>query len=349
MMRYKCVVAYVGRNYSGWQSQKRNDSIQEILEEVIAHIAQEKVNVIGSGRTDAGVNARGQVFMFDTNRIMSARKWMGAINAFLPADIHISSVEESDECFHARYNVRYKQYTYRINHGQYDVFTKDTAYQCPIHLDVEKMKEGLQYLIGTHDFTSLNSSSLQEYPDQVRTIRSITLEEVDDMITISFVGKGFLRYMVRMMASALIEVGKHKYEPIHIKEILDAKSKSTPHKNSPAEGLTLEYVDYFKTLALDERGMVREFLMGDTIPVEGISLKEIELAVKENHPMQYYAMTTRHSQELLGYYQINQDHATIYVLEEDRGLPLANILMEQLQNRLYQRGIQEKIAVEVVK
>ena len=92
MMRYKCVVSYVGRNYSGWQSQRKGDSIQEILEAVIERITQEKVNVIGSGRTDAGVNARAQVFMFDTKREMPTRKWMGAINAFLPDDIHIMSV-----------------------------------------------------------------------------------------------------------------------------------------------------------------------------------------------------------------------------------------------------------------
>ena len=115
MMRYKCVVSYVGRNYSGWQSQRKGDSIQEILEAVIERITQEKVNVIGSGRTDAGVNARAQVFMFDTKRKMPARKWMGAINAFLPDDIHIMAVEEEDDCFHARYNVRFKQYNYRKN------------------------------------------------------------------------------------------------------------------------------------------------------------------------------------------------------------------------------------------
>ena len=334
MMRYKCVVSYVGKNYSGWQSQRKGDSIQEILETVIERITQEKVNVIGSGRTDAGVNAKAQVFMFDTKREMPARKWMGAINAFLPNDIHIMSVEEEDDCFHARYNVRFKQYNYRINNGPYNVFTKDTAFQYPIHLDVEKMKEGIPYLVGTHDFTSLNSSSLEEYPDQVRTVRSITLTEEDGVITLAFVGKGFLRYMVRMMASVLIEVGKHKYEPSHIQEILDAKRKSFPHKNSPAEGLTLEYVDYFKTLALHETGMVREFLVGDNISCTNKELPALEQAIKENASHQFYAMTTRHSQELLGYYEINQGEASIHILEEERGISLANILLPQLEERL---------------
>lgn len=334
MMRYKCVVSYVGRNYSGWQSQRKGDSIQEILEAVIERITQEKVNVIGSGRTDAGVNAKAQVFMFDTKREMPARKWMGAINAFLPNDIHIMSVEEEDDCFHARYNVRFKQYNYRINNGPYNVFTKDTAFQCPIHLDVEKMKEGIPYLVGTHDFTSLNSSSLEEYPDQVRTVRSITLTEEDGVITLAFVGKGFLRYMVRMMASVLIEIGKRKYEPSHIQEILEAKRKSFPHKNSPAEGLTLEYVDYFKTLALHETGMVREFLVGDNISCTSQELPALEQAIKENDSHQFYAMTTRHSQELLGYYEINQGEASIHILEEERGIPLANIILPQLEERL---------------
>ena len=338
MMRYKCVVSYVGRNYSGWQSQRKGDSIQEILEAVIERITQEKVNVIGSGRTDAGVNARAQVFMFDTKREMPTRKWMGAINAFLPDDIHIMSVEEEDACFHARYNVRFKQYNYRINHGPYNVFTKDIAFQCPIHLDVEKMREGIHYLVGTHDFTSLNSSSLEEYPDQVRTVSSITLTEEDGVITLAFVGKGFLRYMVRMMASVLIEVGKHKYGPSHIQEILGAKRKSFPHKNSPAEGLTLEYVDYFKTLALHETGMVREFLKGDDTSCTNQELPVLEQAIKENASHQFYAMTTRHSQELLGYYEINQGQASIHILEEERGIPLANILLPQLEERLHKQA-----------
>ena len=314
MMRYKCVVSYVGRNYSGWQSQRKGDSIQEILEAVIERITQEKVNVIGSGRTDAGVNARAQVFMFDTKRKMPARKWMGAINAFLPDDIHIMAVEEEDDCFHARYNVRFKQYNYRINHGPYNVFTKDRVFQCLMHLDVEKMREGIPYLVGT--------------------VRSITLTEEDGVVTLAFVGKGFLRYMVRMMASVFIEIGQHKYEPAHIQEILDAKRKSFPHKNSPAEGLTLEYVDYFKTLALDETGMVREFLMGDDTSCTNQELSILEQAVKENASHQFFAMTTRHSQELLGYYEINDGEASLHILEEERGIPLAKILLPQLEKRL---------------
>ena len=327
MMRYKCVVSYVGRNYSGWQSQRKGDSIQEILEAVIERITQEKVNVIGSGRTDAGVNASAQVFMFDTKRKMPSRKWMGAINAFLPDDIHIMAVEEEDDCFHARYNVRFKQYNYRINHGPYNVFTKDTVFQCPMHLDVEKMREGIPYLVGTHDFTSLNSSSLEEYPDQVRTVRSITLTEEDGVITLAFVGKGFLRYMVRMMASVLIEIGKHKYEPSHIQKILDAKRKSFPHKNSPAEGLTLEY------------------LMGDDTSCTNQELSVLEQAVKENASHQFYAMTTRHSQELLGYYEISQGEASLHILEEERGIPLANILLLQLEKRLQKQAIFKQIQI----
>ena len=95
-MRYKCVVSYVGDHYEGWQSQTRGTSVQEQIEKVLEKIAQTKITITASGRTDAGVNARGQVFMFDSDRNMNARKWMGAINAFLPDDIHILSVEEKD-------------------------------------------------------------------------------------------------------------------------------------------------------------------------------------------------------------------------------------------------------------
>ena len=121
MTRLKCTVSYVGKGYDGWQSQKNGKSIQEHLESIISSIENREVHIIGSGRTDAGVSARAQVFCFNTERDMSERKWMGAINAFLPDDIHIMRVEKVPDTFHARYCVRWKKYTYRINDGPYDV------------------------------------------------------------------------------------------------------------------------------------------------------------------------------------------------------------------------------------
>ena len=299
MTRYKCTVAYVGRNYDGWQSQKLGISVQEKIEEVLERICGKKVSILASGRTDAGVNAAGQVFHFDSEREMTARKWKGALNGGLPDDIRITDVEAVPRTFHARYCVRWKRYDYCINLGEYNVFNKDYAYQCPIPLDVEKMKEASRYMVGTHDFTSLNSSPLKEYPNQVRTIRRIEFTQEGDLLRISFEGKGFLRYMVRMMSAQLIEAGRGRIKPEDIAKILEARSKTIARRNAAANGLTLQYVDYFDILALNENGMFREFLADDELP-EGTTLEELEYKVKENIFPREYAFTTRHSQEMLG-------------------------------------------------
>lgn len=333
MHRYACVVAYDGANYEGWQSQTRGTSIQEKIEEILSRITEQKINIIASGRTDAGVSASAQVFMFETEKEMKPRKWMGALNGALPGDIHIMDCQEVDPVlFHARYNVRWKKYVYRINVGPYDVFTKDTAYQCPVPLDVEAMKQAIPYLIGTHDFTSFNSSPLSEYPDQVRTIYDIQLSSAGNQIILTFRGKGFLRFMVRMMSSALIETGKHKYPPEHVKEILDAKAKNAPHKNAPACGLRLEEVNYFEICALNEQGMVREYLFGDDLP-EGISLEELERRVKEKTDDRMYVFTSRHSQENLGCFYLTNGQGTLAVFDaKDQANALS--LKEQLETWL---------------
>lgn len=289
MKRYKCTVAYIGAAYSGWQSQASGLGIQDFIEKALFRITGEKISVKASGRTDAGVSAKGQVFHFDTEKDMTPRKWMGAINTYLPKDIHILSVEEKDRLFHARYCVKMKQYDYRINLGPYDVFTRDTAYQCPVELNVEKMMEAARYLVGTHDFTSLNSSPLSEYPDQVRTVKDIVFRREGNILTISFYGKGFLRYMVRMMTAQLIEAGRGRIQPGDIQTILESRSRTSRRRNAPANGLILSKVEYFEVLALSAEYMVREVLDGDdTADFPG----DIR-----------YVFAERHSQKILGYYR----------------------------------------------
>ena len=297
MKRFRCTVAYVGAAYNGWQSQANGNGVQDIIEEAIFRVAKERISVKASGRTDAGVSARGQVFHFDTEKELTARKWMGAINCFLPKDIRIMSVEETDRLFHARYCVKMKQYDYCINIGPYDVFTRDTAYQCPVQLDIGKMEEASRYLIGTHDFTSLNSSPLSEYPDQVRTVKDIVFHREGNILRISYYGKGFLRYMVRMMIAQLIEAGKGRIQPSDIPEILEQKSRTSFRKNAPANGLTLVKVDYFEVLALSKEFMVREILDGDDLS-----------AYPENIT---HVFTERHSQTVYGYFV--PEEARLYV------------------------------------
>ena len=165
MIRYKCIVSYCGANYAGWQRQNGVNSIQATIEDAIKIITVKDTTIVGSGRTDAKVNARGQVFHFDSDIDMSPYKWKGAINGFLPGDIHILSIEKVDDLFHSRFDVKEKKYTYRINMSEYDVFTKDTVYQYCRPLNVEKMIEASKCFLGTHDFTSYCSNSLEQMED----------------------------------------------------------------------------------------------------------------------------------------------------------------------------------------
>ena len=303
MIRYKCTVAYEGSGFCGWQTQKTGASVQEAIEEAIHHITNEEIHILASGRTDAGVNALGQVFQFDSEIEMSERKMMGALNSFLPDSIHIMKVEKKDRLFHVRYCVRRKQYDYRINTGPYDVFSRNHAYQCPYPLNVEKMKEAARYLVGTHDFTSFNSNPLKETPDQVRTIDSIEFFEEGQILTISFVGRGFLRYMVRMMTAQLLEAGRGRIEPEEVKRILEAKSKTASRRNAHPEGLTLVKVDYFEIVSLTAHFVVREYLPEDPLPEE-FSLKTLEAEVREKALPRCYAFAGRKSGEVLGMYAL---------------------------------------------
>ena len=323
MIRYKCTVAYSGAGYCGWQTQKYGNSVQEYIESALERIFDSPVRIMAAGRTDAGVNAWGQVFQFDSEKDIGERKLMGAINGFLPKNIHIRKVEKKDQLFHVRYCVKTKQYDYRINLGEYDVFTRDSAYQCPYPVDVRKMEEAAQYFIGTHDFTSFNSNSLKETPDQVRTIESITFHRDGDMLTISYRGRGFLRYMVRMMTAALLEVGRGRMEPENIKVLLEAKSKTVARRNAHPEGLTLKEITYFDVLAETAQLTVREVLPEDEAVLKGMPFG--------------YVLADRHTDQLYGGYAEGPAGAVIALFSECDNDQLTEI-RAQLLERQKQQG-----------
>lgn len=328
MIRYKCTVAYVGSDYCGWQTQKNGNSVQEYIESALERIFDSPVRIMAAGRTDAGVSAWGQVFQFDSEKDIGERKLMGAINGFLPKNIHIRKVEKKDQLFHVRYCVKTKQYDYRINLGEYDVFTRDSAYQCPYPVDVRKMEEAAQYFIGTHDFTSFNSNSLKETPDQVRTIESITFHRDGDMLTISYRGRGFLRYMVRMMTAALLEVGRGRMEPENIKVLLEAKSKTVARRNAHPEGLTLKEITYFEVLAETAQLTVRGVLPEDAETLTGMRFG--------------YVLADRHTDQVYGGYAEGPAGAVIALFSECDNDQLTEIraqLMDRQKNRGHERGM----------
>lgn len=333
MTRLKCTVSYVGRSYDGWQSQTSKNGIQDHLEAAISRIENHPVSIIGSGRTDAGVSARAQVFMFETDRNMSSYRWIPAINTFLPDDIHIMDVEEVPDTFHARHSVRWKKYTYRVNEEPYDVFTKDIAYQFGHRLDIERMKECAQLFIGTHDFTSFNSSPLSQYPDQNRTIHSIDVERNGNLIEITFCGKGFLRYMVRMLSAAMIDVGSGKITCDEVQAMLMKKDKRAGRRNAPACGLTLEKVDYLERIAVTPEVQIREYLSSDPLPYKTWDRRTIELNCRAKTGNRAYLYCRGIDMIPLGFLLITEHEAKL-VVSDETGMKYCDDVRESIQKYL---------------
>lgn len=244
MTRYKAVVSYDGSRYVGWQIQKNGLSIQQVIEDAIQAICLKKTPITASGRTDKKVHAYAQVFHFDSDFKLDAKGWLKAINGHLPKDIHLSSLTETDESFHARFNVVSKQYEYRINLGEYSVFEQNYAFQPYYKLDVEAMRNASVVFMGTHDFSSFCANTHEETPNQIRTITRLDLIEENEHLRLIFEGDGFMRYMVRMITAVLIEVGRHRLSAEQVKEMLESKDKRACRYNAAPQGLYLVKVDY---------------------------------------------------------------------------------------------------------
>ncbi|MFI3283488.1 MAG: tRNA pseudouridine(38-40) synthase TruA [Erysipelotrichaceae bacterium] len=242
--RFKVCVAYDGTNYKGWQKQNNGLGIQEVLEKVLSSISHEQIDIVASGRTDAGVHASKQYFHFDTVFYLDADAWHKAIRGYLPKDIYIISMEEVDQSFHARFSAKAKIYQYRIKINHYDVFERNYSCYCGYPLDVKVMKQCAQLFVGSKDFTSFCGNSLQIHPDQVRTIYSIDIEDNEEWIVLTFHGRSFLRYMVRMITAALITAGRGRVSEDELEMMLKAKNKDAFKLNAEPQGLYLMDVLY---------------------------------------------------------------------------------------------------------
>jgi tRNA pseudouridine38-40 synthase len=245
MQRYKGVIAYDGSGFLGYQIQSTGRTVQAELETALKKIHKgAAVKVVGSGRTDAGVHARGQVIHFDSPLVIPPEKWPVALNSSLPDDIAVLSIEKADESFHARFNAAGKEYRYQLLlSGVRDPFLRSYAYRYPYVLNLEAMREAGTYLLGTHDFTSFCAAKT-EVVDKVRTIETIEFLEDGGLLTIRFVGNGFLYNMVRILVGTLLEVGSGARAPEEILRILEAKDRRVAGKTAPANGLYLWKVYY---------------------------------------------------------------------------------------------------------
>lgn len=243
-MMLKVTVAYDGYNYAGWQKQDNALGIQEVIEKCLTRIYKQPIEIVSSGRTDAKVHAKGQVFHFQPVVYMPPANVQNALNTLLPDDIRIIKVEEVDDDFHARFSAKSKRYDFICTYDCDNPFIYRYAQKLFSRLDVEKMKEACQYLVGEHDFTSFCSSKIDPRKPRVKNVFRIDIIESEKEVRFIFEGNGFLRYQVRMMTGTLIAVGRNQITPYDVKKMLDAKDKNACRYNAQPHGLYLMEVKY---------------------------------------------------------------------------------------------------------
>jgi tRNA pseudouridine38-40 synthase len=245
MRNIRMTLEYDGTAYAGWQRQKNGLSIQQVLEEKIAVMTGETVKVAGSGRTDAGVHALAQVASFRTTSAIPERNLLAGLNSLLPRDIAVTRLEEAPDAFHARHSALGKVYLYRIlNRPVRSALHRHYAWEVFQPLDAAAMREAASHLIGTHDFTSFCTVH-SDAPHRVRTVREIEVSRSErGFVDLTLEADGFLRYMVRIVAGTLVEVGRGRRPPGDIPAVLAARDRGMAGITAPARGLFLKEVRY---------------------------------------------------------------------------------------------------------
>ena len=246
-MKFFITFSYDGSSFNGYQKQPSKRTVQGEMEKVLKQINDnKKVDITASGRTDAGVHAINQKAHFSLNIDINTDKLKKALNSLLPKDIYVKQVEIASEEFHARFSAIGKEYIYKINMGEYNPIERNYIYQYNSKLDVVEMERALKYLEGTHNFKTFTKSD-EEKDDYVRTISqtSIVRDSKDvNQLTLTFVGTGFLRYMVRNMVGTLIEIGEGKRKSEDIIDMLKKDDRRVAGKTANPEGLYLRNVFY---------------------------------------------------------------------------------------------------------
>ncbi|HMD43847.1 MAG TPA: tRNA pseudouridine(38-40) synthase TruA [Candidatus Acidoferrum sp.] len=251
-MRYfKLTIAYDGTDFHGWQMQKSKATIQGEIVAVLRRLTQEEVQLNGSGRTDAGVHALGQVANFRTESGLSAAEFQRALNALLPMSIRITAAEETGPAFNARFSAKGKIYRYRVYRGKVvPPFLWRYVLHYPFPLDEEAMKLAAARFVGVHDFSSFAASTGSEDDDKernmVREIYSAELKRTEDGEELWFTvyGHSFLRYMVRKMMGTLLEVGRGKLVVRDVERLFEMKDRSKSGPTAPPQGLCMLKVEH---------------------------------------------------------------------------------------------------------
>lgn len=260
MPSFKITLSYDGANFSGWQTQPGRRTVQDEFERAWREITGEQVRVTAAGRTDAGVHAWGQVVGVESATRIDPAALVLALNAKLPDDAAVRTVEAAPDGFHATTAARRKRYRYTIyNHRRRAVFLRRYTWHVPTPLDVAAMHAGVQHLVGTHDFASFQSAG-SERESTVRTLFAAEAtctaagapshaggcagDESQSLVAIEVEGDGFLYNMVRSIAGTLAEVGRGKRDPAWVAEVLAARDRTHAGQTAPAHGLTMLWVSY---------------------------------------------------------------------------------------------------------
>ncbi|NLO89540.1 MAG: tRNA pseudouridine(38-40) synthase TruA [Clostridia bacterium] len=243
----KLIIQYDGTNFNGWQVQKKHPhtrTVQAVLEKALKCIVKEPVTLIGAGRTDSGVHARGQVANFLTQNPIPVEKWPAALNSILPPDVAVVGAEEVPAEFHATYWAKKKTYHYYILNARYpDVFLRNYALHVPQRLNFGDMREAARFILGTHDFKSFCAAG-SSVKNHRRTIYEADFSIEGELIVFKITADGFLYKMIRSIVGTLLEIGKGKYPPGWMQEVLEARDRKKSGPTAPPHGLYLDRVFY---------------------------------------------------------------------------------------------------------
>ncbi|WP_074601258.1 tRNA pseudouridine(38-40) synthase TruA [Sediminibacillus halophilus] len=249
MGRIKCIISYDGTGFSGYQIQPNGRTVQEEIEKALTKVHKgDFVRVVASGRTDAGVHAKGQVIHFDSDIKMPEINWKKALNALLPDDVQVIKAAKVNDTFHSRYDVKEKEYRYFVlNAEDNDVFQRHFCWRKSGEIDIEAIQKACAMLEGRHDFSSFCSAKTDLQGDKIRSIYHASCHREGEMIVFSFKGSGFLYNMVRILVGTLLEIGKGKRTPASIPEIIAAEDRIAAGETAPPQGLFLWNVTYLET------------------------------------------------------------------------------------------------------
>jgi tRNA pseudouridine38-40 synthase len=242
--RWKCVCAYDGTTFAGWQSQAGGTAIQDVIEARLAAIFKTAVRIHGSGRTDSGVHALGQVFHFDAEWTHAPGKLLAAFRVGLPASIQIKSIVRAAPDFHARFDATGKRYDYHVHLGDADPFTRPYCWTFFKPLDLGAMQSVASVLQGRHDFRAFTALNGPDRDDTVRDLRRLSVTRRGRRVRITAEADGFLYKMVRSLAGVLVAAGEGKLTAADVRSILHSKTRIPAVQTAPARGLFLTKVFY---------------------------------------------------------------------------------------------------------